>query len=598
MRKKLSRLFGPHSEVYAEILRKVDRQKELEKRRNEIRPLELWEVYAQASEDYLRVKNGEYSMDLIVDLLNKLFRSEDQKEMHKAFMASCLRIIFGPDYEKHKHMLKKKYGFARLVQQCIVTCPRRHGKTFATAQYAAICLLCVFVHDMMVKDSDVKRGLRVSIFSPSKRQSHAVVAQIEDILEKLNYTDRVVNKSKDRIQVLNFEGKLSTVTAYPAISRTVRGCDGDILICDEIAFIPEQFIKDVVLPVFSIDHTSLIGISTILDDENLMSKFIEMKDNNGEDLFNTLRVFSSCAMCREKDMAASCTHKTNVAPWQSLRKHVTLKNIYQEDEKTFLQEIGGIAFNINESCFKQKFVKDFMKKQPLTPRNEDNINYVFIAVDPSGCGTSSDVSIVSMVRYYGSMIIVGAENKNMETTKEARAMLIAHVEKLNQNSRLRNALKVFVLENNLAAACEIMSDAVQDHCYNYIIMNKMKGHERMNKRVTESVGVRTTHQVKQVGVELIGSMLKNNSLHISDEELFTSWTMDRTQFKNLIGKQLQDFCKVTIEKELEKDKIVYTGKVKGSKKDDLVMALLIGIFWSQTFFSDPAYEPYIIVDSH
>lgn len=587
----LSRLYADEGILSSAIKDRKKARKERERRRNLVAPKELWEIYASDIDDSMRIRDGEYSIELIMHYLGLVFRSEDQKAFHKVFISTALRLMFGDDFNRFKHVLRKKYKFDRLTQQCMVCCPRRTGKTFASAQFAAVALLCIFVDDMMVKDR--KRGCKVSIFSPSKRQSQALISHIVAILERINQTDRIIMRSKERLEVLNFNNQVAIVMAYPAVISTVRGTDGDIILCDEIAFIKEEFIKEVVLPLFSIDKSCLIGVSTVLDDDNHMSKFMDLKDNNEEDLFHTLRVFAACDKCIAAEKAASCTHKTKLAPWQSIRKHLTLKNMYKEDEKTFLQEIGGIGFNLNEACFKTKFIQSLFAREPVDLHLRSPYNYVFISVDPTSCGLKSDVAILSTVKHGGSMIIVGAENKNVNDTKEASALLVHHVAELNKNPRLRNALKVFIVENNLTAACEMMTDAIKDHLYNYVIIDKMNENST-NKRATFAIGVQTTHSVKAIAVEETNNMLKLGSLLIGVEKLFVSLSLSYTEFQKVLKTQLGDFSKVIIEKEMKKDEVHYNGKCKGSKKDDLMMALLLNTFWSRYFFNNPKYEKYIV----
>lgn len=66
------------------------------------------------------MRDGSYSIELMLDLLDRIFRSEDQKAFHKVFISTALRLMFGQDFNKFKHALKKRYKFNRLTQQCIV----------------------------------------------------------------------------------------------------------------------------------------------------------------------------------------------------------------------------------------------------------------------------------------------------------------------------------------------------------------------------------------------------------------------------------------------------------------------------------------------
>ena len=122
---------------------------------------------------------GDKAMDTIMTMLNRLHRSSQQRIFHKTMLASFLRIIYGDEYDQQKHRVTHKYGFESRKQQVIICAPRRMGKTFATA----------FI---MVVMAIVIPGIEISIFSPGKRQSVALMGIIVDFMKKLGEDERVI----------------------------------------------------------------------------------------------------------------------------------------------------------------------------------------------------------------------------------------------------------------------------------------------------------------------------------------------------------------------------------------------------------------------
>lgn len=299
--------------------------------------------------------------------------------------------------------------------------------------------------------------------------------------------------------------------------------------------------------------------------------------------------FIACEMCRKRDRADSCTHKTSIPAWQSLRKHLTLKNMYRDDVATYNQEIGGIGASLNERCFKSKAIRALMNREPLDLNVKETYRLMFISVDPSNCGLTSNVSITSTIHQLGCKVIVGAENYNCKTTDEARALLIKHVLELNRNPMIRNTTKVFILENNLTASCEALVTAIDHNLSNYIIINKLD-EGNTNRRATHAVGVRTDANVKQMGVEYLNRKIKDGSLVMSHERYFTSITLTYNGYKDLLAKEMDGFRKITIENDLKKDAIEFTGKKAGTHKDDCIISLMLNIYWTKYFMSDPKYD--------
>lgn len=113
------------------------------------------------------VHPGDKVIDKVNSMLSKLYRTPEQKHFHQVFLASCMRVIYGKDFEKERHRVSNKYKFKSRKQQVLVCCPRRFGKTFSTAFFCVVIAMVL---------SDIE----ISIFSPGKRQSVALMGVIVD----------------------------------------------------------------------------------------------------------------------------------------------------------------------------------------------------------------------------------------------------------------------------------------------------------------------------------------------------------------------------------------------------------------------------------
>lgn len=153
---------------------------------------------------------GDKVMDQILLFLDKLHRSAQQRIFHKTMLSAFLRIIYGPEeFEKEKHRITAKYGFESRKQQVIICAGRRQGKTFATAY---ICIvMCIVVS-----------GIEVSIFSPGKRQSVALMGVIVDFMKKLGEEERIIQRNEEKMKIRALDGKTSKLNAYPSAVRTDR----------------------------------------------------------------------------------------------------------------------------------------------------------------------------------------------------------------------------------------------------------------------------------------------------------------------------------------------------------------------------------------
>ncbi len=70
-------------------------------------------------------------------------RSVTQVEIHQTFIESCLPKIFQSTWQQDRVRILKDFNVKQLIQEVLVVMPRRRGKTYSTAMFAAACLLCI-----------------------------------------------------------------------------------------------------------------------------------------------------------------------------------------------------------------------------------------------------------------------------------------------------------------------------------------------------------------------------------------------------------------------------------------------------------------------
>ena len=85
---------------------------------------------------------------------------------------------------------------------------------------------------------------------------------------------------------------------------------------------------EVIVPLLEMERTSLICISTILESFNFYSKLLDLRDTEGNPLFETLRFELICEACKASDTPEKCTHMLHLVPrWQSAERHKRIKMV-------------------------------------------------------------------------------------------------------------------------------------------------------------------------------------------------------------------------------------------------------------------------------
>jgi hypothetical protein len=99
-------------------------------------------------------------------------------------------------------------------------------------------------------------------------------------------------------------------------------------VAEEAAYMDLRVFFEVIVPLLEMERTSLICISTILESFNFYSKLLDLRDPDGNQLFETLRFELICEACKASDTPEKCTHMLHLVPrWQSAERHKRIKMV-------------------------------------------------------------------------------------------------------------------------------------------------------------------------------------------------------------------------------------------------------------------------------
>lgn len=567
--------FQQNSEYFKRIKDQIANATELERRQTSFKFRTIKDRYRVAREGETNKFGAIHPGDIVVDNINrdldKVYRSPTQKEFHKSYLAACLRIIYGDDYERERHRVMAKYEFESKKQQVLICAPRRMGKTFATALFAIVFCVNVPTTEM-------------SIFSPGKRQSVALMGHVFTFMKKLGEDDRVLRRNEEKMVIRSIDGRDSKFNAYPAAVRTLKGVSGTVVVLEEMAQIPPEVLFEVVVPLHQIDITCMIGISTITDENNFMTKYLKKKDKNGDPLFAVKHLYLACKPCRDTGKAASCNHNSFLLPaWSSARKRKAINCIMEDQEELLNREIGGMANALHGKAFTGPQINALSNLPLYQLDNRVDYPQLFIGIDPNGCGKSSDFAMCSILRYHGQYVIIGLESFQSINALENHGLIVNHVRALEQIPEIRNALKVFILESNLGLESEHIKHMLDDNISNFLVMNEKDG--------SGKIGFQTTNSLKDQAVEHARERLGDRSIRFGHPGNFVSVSKDYESAKGTLLDQMAEFAVILKEDktyQVKKPVKMFSGKSAG--KDDLVIAFLLCMYWSGYFYSSGKYD--------
>ena len=478
-------------------------------------------------------------------------RSEMQIRFHNAFTQASLRFICRDDPSANLEEIMKQKGWTNTKQQVLCLTPRRFGKTYAVAMFAAAILVTI-------------PGSEQAIFSTGRRASqkmletiHMFVVALKKILEitdlkclKFNQEMLVYETPEDTAR-----GVRRAIYSYPSNAKTLRGVGGDILFLEEAAFMSMDVFYEIVTPLLEMQTTSLIAISTPQDSTNFYSELFELKDEKGEALFNTIQISLICDKCKQSDHPETCTHRSHLLPpWKSKAKLAMVRSIYGEQTGLLQRESLGVITQDSRSVFPEDRITAIFSRV-TNPPSDFEPRYVYTSCDPTG-GGQSRMCLVSFLLYQGAVYIISLDSKIARNSDEVRENLFAHINITKR--RFPRSTIFFMCESNMG----------QEASHIYSMLRSFSNIDYANDKNRE--GVMTTQERKELYILELQRYTMTESIYLAD-------SISERGLK-LLKKEMLQFKRIVVENHRVRSKFYYTGKDKG--QDDTVMATSMGLWWA------------------
>lgn len=394
--------------------------------------------------------------------------------------------------------------------------------------------------------------------------------------------------------------------------------------------------KEVVIPLLGVSLTSLIAITTPADSDNYCNELMELRTKEGERVFSVYEARGMCQDCVDAG-EVQCPHVTlEVPPWKSKAKSKVTEALYAGDSTLMMRELGGAAADDASAAFGRRLVNALFDKPrcKVPPSSSSSIitssssgqvalaklpeignggtaaaanvivpvgcfvvdlppRLLFVAVDPNGGGTNSKFAVVTLAPYQPSsdfgrsssgissktnFVLLGIENAAVRDRDKAWVTLVGHVRALRQRYGSvpgQAATIVVAIENCMGMEADHLAFMLRDEPGVFCLREGKDGR----------CGVPTTAQNKPDMFGAVHEVAVTNGLHFAEhlvgtgpEDSLAALKKQLLAFKRVSSLQTTAFSAL---------KTTYSGKVDGSGKlntsrlaDDLVMALLIGVYWS------------------
>lgn len=331
---------------------------------------------------------------------------------------------------------------------------------------------------------------------------------------------------------------------------------------------------------------------------------------NGKHVFKYVEITFVCEACRRdqyrenkkndpsKTGELRCPHMAHrLPPWQSEEKlgsigHLT-KALGREDH---MREQHGLVFDANDTAFARDDIERLFLAPPY-PSSEREIGTIFVTIDPntgkfdSRAKAGSDFAMLSGYYAGDRFVIMGMEALEANHPKTFIPDVVDHLRALRAPLRMKNARIVMIMENNLARETQWLSD--------HIASNTELSNLVWVKRTELREGVYTDNALKRNMAGHLRRMMDNGNVMFAQRLICVGRPADSPHgpgseenvrfVRDILKTQMQRFREIKI---APKDpygvvKVFLTGKTAHGAKDDLVMVLMMALWFSTLYWQDP-----------
>ena len=434
----------------------------------------------------------------LIDLMHQVpWASANFDHNHKIILqltASHLELIVGKKIARaHGPRLRALIGQHTKASNLVWITNRQQGKTTSLAKFLA----CLSV-------ASNRGGNLVGIYSTSLDRAQEVMRAAKAMifwllkgtkLHDIGYSGISMLRDNEHAYIVRAGQFDNRVAARP---KNVASCRGDAfaaIMCDEIAFIEQNFYEQFLRPLTQVGGRPFSYITTPAKPDSWFSNFVRLvreANDRGDYHFWLISPSLVCQTCADLGIATRCCHNLSyIPPWKSLIKlHQMLSLVPTSQRDTFQTEVLGLLQPKTNAYIDNRLLQALLKKERHPAGVADRI---YLAIDPAS-HTGSAMGLVAVcLGECGEKVIVGAAEVTLRRAEilQCEMVVSAFIRNLRAIPGLDEAIITPIIEcNNNEVAAAALRDCVFRFppVHNWVTMQRSG-----MKNITPELGIWTTH---------------------------------------------------------------------------------------------------------
>lgn len=491
-----------------------------------------------------------------------MVRTPDQVEVHeRAIAALCLSVYRG-HLGTHMQEILEFNHIEKVLKGVGFQAPRRLGKTWCICMYLAVCMIAIPSFE----------GIVISGSALSAGKNVGFARTLQEVLRKAFGINRFNRDGKHETSII-LNSTVRKVNCFSGhIGDNLRGIGCEVLVLEEAAFLEQNTVVNVAIPIMRVDYTSIIMISSPPQDENNMfARFMR-----GNFLY-TRKISYVCEDCEKIGIRETCIHRAHALPtWIDTSNDEELDKITGGGDSLMVESMGIERKQDDTRCFKQHLVEQLFAKPRMPVPNGSR--YVYMGVDPVGGSSREELSKSDFVLYTicgPGTIILGAEAINVARFADYKDRVLEHIRRMRARPGFENSTIVLDVESGTG----LEADHIQSLVFstgNVIALNDFAGGRKP--------GTLTTNHNKMEMTQHFQVKLEKGDIFFAED--FITTHSDPRGLMQEIKNQLCQFRATIVPSKSNRtgNTIVFSGKgPNNTLKDDLCFTL-IRTLWAEVKF--------------
>jgi hypothetical protein len=332
------------------------------------------------------------------------------REWYMMMFRACIPHFYPNTWESDHRAIMERHEITEVNPWVGFKTPRQFGKTTTVAAFVAAMTDAIPAIEVIVISTTHETARRM------KEQIATFFRQIPGNADRVKFENSKVLKFTSR----HGENCLTSIESSGDTPDNLRGRQARIAIVDEVAYVSWKMFTSFLLPLMPRGNTSVMCISTVSSDETNHFTGLEKAKNpdTGKPVFAFEGVTYQCPDCKEKKIT-DCDHPGNNRPrWISGAKQKMLKPLADITPGAYQREILGVGVTSDRAVFSPDIL-DGLANLPAVPLLLDP-RFVYVGIDPTGGGESSDMAIVSMVINAQGEVVVSGERAHAHAMRMCR----------------------------------------------------------------------------------------------------------------------------------------------------------------------------------